>query len=275
MPINLPTHVTCLWHNATLCFGDHISIYINFWSSSNDWFPFHCSATVGLWEFGNGRENKRQQCMELLEASYSNWRNYITQLYLRCSGIPQEVVKWWSGWGRRRSTTWKDKWMDKATQLGHHLLSGDDEIHFRFWDLDMTEASFIHETHCLSAQVKSRDLTQICWTLKASGRCTVTEVFENVHEEMCLKMLRFNSSSNSHRLRPLLPPKSVSRLRHGFYDPARPAQAAFVSPTLPDIWQYVEASCPGVPPFAHWNVHKHSQMIRTWLPNTCIPGVPP
>lgn len=44
------------------------------------------------------------------------------------------------------------------------------------------------------------------------------------------------------RLHPPLPPEPVSRLRHGFYGPARPAQVAFVSPSLPDIWQCVEAS---------------------------------
>ena len=43
-------------------------------------------------------------------------------------------------------------------------------------------------------------------------------------------------------LPPPLPPRPVSRLRLGFYGPARPTQPAFVSPPLPDIWQCVEAT---------------------------------
>jgi len=42
-------------------------------------------------------------------------------------------------------------------------------------------------------------------------------------------------------LPPPLPPRPISRLRQGSYGPVRPAQPAFVSPPLPDIWQCVEA----------------------------------
>ena len=41
---------------------------------------------------------------------------------------------------------------------------------------------------------------------------------------------------------PPVPPRPVSRLRQGFYGPGRPAQPAFVSPPLPDIWRCVEAT---------------------------------
>ena len=43
-------------------------------------------------------------------------------------------------------------------------------------------------------------------------------------------------------LPPQIPPRPVSRLRQGFYGAGRPAQPAFVSPPLPDIWRCVEAT---------------------------------
>jgi len=43
-------------------------------------------------------------------------------------------------------------------------------------------------------------------------------------------------------LSPPIPPRPVSRLRQGFYGTGRPAQPAFVSPPLPDIWRCVEAT---------------------------------
>ena len=43
-------------------------------------------------------------------------------------------------------------------------------------------------------------------------------------------------------LPPLIPPKPVSQLCEGFYGLAHPAQPAFVSLPLPDIWQCVKAS---------------------------------
>jgi len=43
-------------------------------------------------------------------------------------------------------------------------------------------------------------------------------------------------------LPPPIPPRPVSRLWQGFYGMGRPAQPAFVSPPLPDIWRCVEAT---------------------------------
>lgn len=43
-------------------------------------------------------------------------------------------------------------------------------------------------------------------------------------------------------LPPPLIPKLASHVREGFKGLSNPLQVAFVSPALPDIWKYVEAS---------------------------------
>ena len=76
-------------------------------------------------------------------------------------------------------------------------------------------------------------------------------------------------------LPPPLPPRPVSRLRQGFYGPARPAQPAFVSHPLPDIWRCVEAT---------WRQPLRTKApVATWAGifrveghlDTECPGVPP
>jgi len=60
-------------------------------------------------------------------------------------------------------------------------------------------------------------------------------------------------------LPPPLPLRPVSRLRQGFYGPVHPAQPAFVSPPVPDVWQYVEAT---------WR-----QPLRTKAPIAAMAGI--
>lgn len=76
-------------------------------------------------------------------------------------------------------------------------------------------------------------------------------------------------------LPPPLPPRPVSRLRQGFYGPVQPAQPAFVSPLLPDVWQCVEATW-RQPLRARASVAGMTGLLRLeGHPDSGCPGVPP